>query len=575
MTPYTGVDDTSLPDAVKALSDPNKKAQWVEVFNSSYDLCVKDGGDKKRCEPSAFAQAWGVVNKEETVVEQVEAPAETPPVEEPVEEPPDDLASKIKDFLGMLEKALKEMFGLAEKEVPKEEAPKEEAPVEEPVPTTQSIEKYLPFLKERSVSMPAIYDQAYLQIQGQDPLAMMYDIYLDDAGMFAICASMGKLYKLPVTIKDGTVSIGKWEEIMVTQERKPSFRILRNGDGRYRWISVSATTVLNRSGEIDSRQLFDNIISRAEATGNYPIRVFFHAGSKFRTGQCDFLGRDENVLVTSGLYDQTELAQREVKARLEEPDFWGDSISFYPMSPAQKVRANNVDIPVYTDGILEEISTLPEEAAASWLTATPTIVEVQRMLSQRQMNAFVKLFDTEDEAKQWLEQNAATRNKVILETGMITRAKRELEEMIAATPEATPVPEIAEVPAPTDDAVLDSIADRVIQRMDIVSTITPALTTAITNAVTPIGESITGLVGRVEALEKRFEVTTDETTKSISQALNRLSSVEKTDTQKKREWLSDMPEVLRPEVTHRPRETRDTERLVSAEETLKRVPAKY
>src|SRR4030042_5420098 len=298
--PYKDISE--LPEDVKKLPEDLQK-QFLEVFNSALKDCTDNGG--KDCEQSAFAQAWSVVNKAK---EQA-----APPEEEPTEEPPAEdtatLGSKIKDFLTMLEKGLKDLLGITE------EAPVEEPPPEEPV--TQSI--YLPLEKERSVSFPAIYDQAYLQIQGQDQMAMMYDIYFDDNGLFAIVASQGKLFKIAVTVKDGSVSLGKWDEIMVTQARKPSFQIIRNKEGRYRWISISATAVLNRSGEIDSRQLFDNMIQRAEATGNYPIRDFFHAGQKFRTGLCDFLGRDENVLITSGLYDQSELAMREVKARLEEP----------------------------------------------------------------------------------------------------------------------------------------------------------------------------------------------------------------------------------------------------------------
>jgi len=41
--------------------DDKKKAQWVQVANSVYAKCIKDGGDDKACAPKAIQQANGVV----------------------------------------------------------------------------------------------------------------------------------------------------------------------------------------------------------------------------------------------------------------------------------------------------------------------------------------------------------------------------------------------------------------------------------------------------------------------------------------------------------------------------------
>jgi HK97 family phage prohead protease len=57
--PYKSVDE--LPDNVPAAH----KKQFLEVFNSAHAKAKKDGKSDKDAEASAFAQAWGVINKAE------------------------------------------------------------------------------------------------------------------------------------------------------------------------------------------------------------------------------------------------------------------------------------------------------------------------------------------------------------------------------------------------------------------------------------------------------------------------------------------------------------------------------
>jgi hypothetical protein len=264
------------------------------------------------------------------------------------------------------------------------------------------------------------------------------------------------------------------------------------------------------------------------------------------------------VLVTYGLYDTTEIAMREIKSRLEEPEYWGDSISFYPMAPAQIIRANGATIPVYTDGVLEEISTLPEQDAASWMTATPNIVEVKRMLNQRQMNAFVKLFGDEEEARKWLEENAATRNRTIIDEGMITRARRELEEIAKSPNQHVETPETT--PTATDgETMISQIVEQVVARMNIPD--------AVASAVQPLTDSLTSVVSRMDALEQRLQ-TADTQSKTIAQTLTRL---DKSEAQKKRDWLNDLPVKPTTEPTYRPREQRAADREKTGDEAAKEV----
>jgi hypothetical protein len=64
--PYSGPNDPDLPSNVAKMTD-KEKTQWVDVFNSTYESCTKDGGDTKGCEGEAMKTANGVLKKEETI----------------------------------------------------------------------------------------------------------------------------------------------------------------------------------------------------------------------------------------------------------------------------------------------------------------------------------------------------------------------------------------------------------------------------------------------------------------------------------------------------------------------------
>lgn len=368
------------------------------------------------------------------------------------------------------------------------------------------------------------------------------DIYYDATGMpFCVVAAGGKLYRYSIMIDGNEAALG--EEIPVSQEFVPTARttttIRRQTDGKYRWFSVSASSVLNRVGEIDSRELFDSFVTHAEETGEYPIRQFFHAGTAFRTGQADFLVRDENLYITSGIYDDTEIAQREVAARQKEPDYWGDSIGYLPTDKAELFEiAEGVTIPVYKRGINKEISTLPEESAANLFTANTEVLEVRRAmaLDKRQKEAFVKLFDgNEDEADAWLDEHAEARNRAIQEEGMITRDDGEPEE------------EVQEVILPEVEVELDDedIA-RALEQSE-----------PIQQLITGLQELTTAIEGdRQESQQRQSELAT-----TLEGLVTRIEALEADDATKQREWQQNQPRRFQAPVKHiiRPRVARAAE----------------
>jgi hypothetical protein len=75
--PYSGPNDPQLPDNVQALPEA-ARAQWVEVWNRSYEDCIDEGGEVSECEGVAFRNANGVANEREgePMADQKEAIAE-------------------------------------------------------------------------------------------------------------------------------------------------------------------------------------------------------------------------------------------------------------------------------------------------------------------------------------------------------------------------------------------------------------------------------------------------------------------------------------------------------------------
>jgi hypothetical protein len=242
--------------------------------------------------------------------------------------------------------------------------------------------------KERGQSVSRLYELLYAELEktGQLYEAWIHDIYLDDnKENFAVISKRGKLYQVPITMDGDDVSFGEWREVV--EEFRPAMTartiVRQQPDGWYRWLSISATSVLNRVGEIDSAALFDSFIKHVRETGEYPIRDFYHLGRNARIGKSDFLARDGVAYINSGLFDKTPIALAIARDHIENPEYWGDSITYLPTSSPEMMELQGVEIPVYKTGVHRATATLPEARAASWFTNTE-VTEVMRMRKEIQ-----------------------------------------------------------------------------------------------------------------------------------------------------------------------------------------------
>lgn len=217
------------------------------------------------------------------------------------------------------------------------------------------------------------------------PTAYVLDVYTDGSAIFAIVTkSDGKLYKVPVTVAaDNSIETGTYEEVSL--EFAPAtgrqLSVKRQADGKVRWFAMPAcTSVLNRSGEIDSRALFDSFIEHTERTNDYPELDFFHCGEQILLGRADWVGRDGVAYCASGLFYDTPIARAAIAELEKDPEYWGLSIAYTPTKDPEMIRSSDgIQIPVYNTGINRFISLLPENTAASILTSISTKQEINRM----------------------------------------------------------------------------------------------------------------------------------------------------------------------------------------------------
>ena len=394
-------------------------------------------------------------------------------------------------------------------------------------------------MKDRALLLSDVYEKMIEPLIQSYPDAFVHDLFMDDnQDVWVLFNSMGRLQKAQVMVENDNVMLGETIPVVMEFVEVPRSRTIihRQADGKVRWFSISATNVLNKSGEIDSGDLFDSFVSYIDRTKDYPYRTIYHIGKPLVTGQCDRVFRVGNCLVTSGLYNNTDIAKAEIKAIEKDPDFWGESIGYLPSSNPLMFRVGEVDIPVYTSGRLVEISTLPESDAANLFTKIVMEERSKMPFSEKQWETLDIMIGDNPELKDKLkefEQDVDKTNRSIEEADMITRNDEDSE--------TNPVQDDIVI----DDALVNEIATRAVQQLE----------ATIKERFDELEQSNNQLVATLEDVVRRIE--TNEV--QIRQA-------QRDDKQRVQEIVDDMPSHSQSKVrriTYRPSQN---EPLVNGED---------
>jgi len=292
----------------------------------------------------------------------------------------------------------------------------------------------------RAMSIDQVYEQLYLKTSGTD--MWPYNLYTDDDGsMYAIMVGAGKLYRVPLTVTSGELTVGEAEEVEIQHvpvQRGASLQIYRQEDGRYRWAAIACTAILNRDGEIDSSELFDKLVERFEE----PIPLdFFH--QDIFLGDVEFVARDGYTLVASGLFSDDEVGRAAAETVAEDPDEWGLSIQYKPLAPPDFIEvAEGVKFPVWRDGELRRVALLPKDRASAWYT-TINVMRGETMKAEI-LEALKRLIG--EERALALAGQVDEVNERVANDGLIAR-EQETEDAPEPEPEPEAEPEATEPPS--------------------------------------------------------------------------------------------------------------------------------
>ena len=427
----------------------------------------------------------------------------------------------------------------------------------------QAAEKIFPEVVtapvEDSTSISSLYEQVFYKSMESEEWVWLIDLYVDESkDMFAIFSKDGLLYKALIEVENSKVSIGELIRVEEVFEPVKESRMIiqRQKDNSVRWFLVASSNVLNRNGAIDSSKLFDNLVKDAYKNDRFPYLTFWHQGENLKMGMTDWVAREENLLLASGTFDDGIVAKAMIRAYEEDPNYWGSSISFWPTEGHMEQVAEDIKVPMYTDGYFEEISILPEEQACCLFTALKSKGKVNRM--KPELIEGIKKLAGDDEVAEELIGMVDEVNREINDKGLI---RRESEESNSEQPKdeqteipETEVPEEEETPSTEpvqessepasleiDDDLVNEIVNRLAEHPKMADSIDE-----LRNLVAQQKVSLENMALEVAGLRSSL-------IKENKVLVERVVKLEADDEQKRDEWVKDLPRKKQTIAIHRAR----------------------
>lgn len=389
-------------------------------------------------------------------------------------------------------------------------------------------------VKTDAISMPNIYSLVASKLQEQmnsdGTWRALIDVYLDGSSMYVVTGVNGLLYKSALTLSGGSIALG--DPQLVEVDYKPinqsnNLRVIRQADGKYRWFAFPASTaVLNRSGELDSRELFQNFVRRIdEGLAPYPYLSFYHVGEKLVLGQADFAKVEDYTYLLSGIFADDALSQAARRAIENNPNYYGTSIGYiYVPDMVERVTVSEgITIPVYKDGINHEVSILAEKDAACLYTGIFVQKEGVNRMNKKTLDELEKLAGEDPEAKKMVDalaEKVDAINTDITEKNLVRREQEATtetdqtpaqEEAPAEKPEDTPAPEPQEIVM--DEAAMNALAERV------AGAVAPLYDEKINTLAADTSKQLEALSSQLKAITDRIAKLEEPLEKQVSQAI--------------------------------------------------------
>ena len=202
----------------------------------------------------------------------------------------------------------------------------------------------------------------------------------------------------------------KPEKPQYNKQGRPQLYSKKQADGRWRWVMIDSTAVLDKIGEIVSRKAVDKGVDRAQASGELGDLLFWHI-PWLRFGACDFQAREGLCLIESGLWDDTPAAQKARETTSQHPEAWGASIGFKGLEVQENIQILGRKVKrVYNDIIFKERSILPEWAACAHFTSISTTGDEEMKATQEEA---LRLLIGDEDTDEILEKARDIEDKVM------------------------------------------------------------------------------------------------------------------------------------------------------------------
>ena len=177
------------------------------------------------------------------------------------------------------------------------------------------------------------------------------------------------------TIHDKAVGLGA--------ECMGKMSVVKQADGKLRWLTFSSTAYRDRDGEIVSTKALADDVARADATGDYgPLRFWHLPGVEL--GVCDYNALAGRILIESGTFASEEIGE----AFKEQADEYEVSLGFF--HPASEPDKDGV----YNTIRRFERSPLPKGKASNLFTQL-SVKESTMDISAEKRQALEKLVGKE------------------------------------------------------------------------------------------------------------------------------------------------------------------------------------
>lgn len=408
------------------------------------------------------------------------------------------------------------------------------------------LNKIRQFLK-RDVSVSDIMDRFWSMLEiRQDfewPVPLGY--YMNSEGAYVAFSDRGFLYRVDVSFEGNNVVFSEPYTVNVEfVETRGQIRLMERekGSNEVRFVAIASASVLNRSGEIDSRELFDSFEENFNETQLPDVTLRHIHIPDFYFGKVTRVYRYENLLVTHGIIYLDHPLGEYALERIGDPE-WGISIGYLGSLPEIARTQEGIEIPVYKEGVLVEISLLREKEAASLLTGTKITEGVNRMgKSIGEIRKILVDFTNDEKFVDDFVDDLENREAHIRENSLVTREAtpeetEEVEEEVAGETETEEV--IVDEPEETEEVIIE-IGEEELAR---------AVATALEGSsfVQDLQERLGNALSQISTLSAEMAGIREE----LGQ---RVSRIEKEDEQRLEEVIEELPvnRRVRNKVVYRP-----------------------